>query len=378
MLQDAADVVHAELAHAPVAVAREERLLALPDRLVDVHAAAVVAEDRLRHEGRRLAIAAGDVLDDVLVPHERVAHLDQRQEAQVDLGLPGGRHLVVVLLHAVADLLHFADHLGADVLLRVGGLDGEVALLVTRLVAQVLALDQAAAAVVHRVDLARRVPLPLGRVDQVEAGVLVLLVAHLVEDEELGLGPEVGGVADPGRLQVRLGLARDVARVARVVLLGERIDDVADEAQGGKRRERIHHRGGRIRHHEHVRGVDRLPAADRRAVEAESFLEHFLGQLTGRNREVLPESQQVEELQVRGLDLVVLRELEHVLRCLNRHTEPLLTNSAFKSRRRRARRCGCARPRRSATRRSSRRRCGRSWPPSRSSPPRPRPAPRAR
>ena len=74
MLQDAADVVHRHLAHAAVAVAGEERLLALPDRLVDVHAGPVVAEDRLRHEGRRLAEATGDVLDDVLVPHERVAH----------------------------------------------------------------------------------------------------------------------------------------------------------------------------------------------------------------------------------------------------------------------------------------------------------------
>src|SRR5947209_13119 len=193
-----------------------------------------------------------------------------------------------------------------------------------RLLAQVLALDEPAATVVQRVDLARRVPLPLGRVDQVETGVLVLLVADLVEDEELGLGPEVGDVADPGRLEVRLGLARDVARVARVVLLGERIDDVADEAQGGKRCERIHHRGARIRHHEHVRGVDRLPAADRRAVEPVAFLEQLLGQLTRRDGEVLPEAEQVQELQVHRLHLVVLRELEHVLWCLNRHTEPLL------------------------------------------------------
>ena len=37
--------------------------------------AAVVAEERLRHEGRRLAVLPGDVLDDVLEPHELVGHM---------------------------------------------------------------------------------------------------------------------------------------------------------------------------------------------------------------------------------------------------------------------------------------------------------------
>ena len=134
----------------------------------------------------------------MLVPHERVAHPEQRQEAHVDLGLPGGRHLVVVLLDPDADLLHLAHHLGADVLLRVGRLDREVAFLVAWLVAEVLAVHEGARAVVHRIRLARRVPLSLGGVDLVEACVLVLLVAHLVEHEELGLGPEVGDVSHAG------------------------------------------------------------------------------------------------------------------------------------------------------------------------------------
>ena len=47
---------------------------------------------------------------------------------------------------------------------------------------------------------------------------LVLLVADLVEDEELRLGPDVADVGDAGLAQIRLGLARDMARVAREVL----------------------------------------------------------------------------------------------------------------------------------------------------------------
>src|SRR5262249_12710499 len=229
------------------------------------------------------------------------------------LGLASGCHLVVVLLDPVAELLQLTHHLGADVLLGVGRLDREVPLLVARLVAEVPALDDLAGAVVHRVALAAGVPLPLGGVDQVEAGVLVLLVAHLVEDEELGLGTEVGDVANAGRVEIGLGLARDVARVARVVLLRDRVDDVADEAEGGNRREGVHHGGRGIGHDEHVRRVDRLPAADRRAVEAVPLLEKLLAQFAGRDREVLPEAEQVEEFQVHRLDLAILRERQHVL-----------------------------------------------------------------
>src|SRR5262249_37414329 len=75
------------------------------------------------------------------------------------------------------------------------------------------------------------VPLPLGRVDVVEALVLILGVADVVENEELGFRAEVGDVADAGGLQVGFGFAGDVARVAGVVFLGDRIDDVADQRQ---------------------------------------------------------------------------------------------------------------------------------------------------
>ena len=53
--------------------------------------------------------------------------------------------------------------------------------------------------------------------------------AGAVEHEELGLGPEVGGVADAALLQVELGALRDVARIADVGLARDRIDDVADQ-----------------------------------------------------------------------------------------------------------------------------------------------------
>ena len=58
------------------------------------------------------------------------------------------------------------------------------------------------------------VPGAFGRVDLVLAPVLVLLVANVVEDEELGLGSDVARVGDAGLLQVGLGLSGDVPRIA--------------------------------------------------------------------------------------------------------------------------------------------------------------------
>ena len=203
VLEDPADVVERELREARVLVPREQRLAVLPDRLVAVHARAVVLEQRLRHERDRLAVAAGDVLDAVLVDHQLVAHLDDRAELHVDLGLAAGRHLVVLGLDLDAALLHLEAHLGADVLQRVHRRDREVALLVARLVAEVRTAG---------VLLAAGVPAALDRVEEVEAAVRARLEARRIEDEELGLGPEVDGVADARALQVVGRLLGDVAR----------------------------------------------------------------------------------------------------------------------------------------------------------------------
>ena len=60
-----------------------------------------------------------------------------------------------------------------------------------------------------------------------EAARHVDVPAHLVEDEELGLGAEVGGVADAAALQVGLGALGERARVALVGLAVARLEHVA-------------------------------------------------------------------------------------------------------------------------------------------------------
>ena len=131
------------------------------------------------------------------------------------------------------------------------GRDGEIAFLQPDLVAQIA----------RRLD-APGVPPALGRVDVVVALVLVLVVADVVEDEELALRPEIGDLGEARLLQIGLGLAGDIARVARVVLAREGIADVADHHEGLGLEEGVHE--GRVRHglDQHVALVDRLPAAD--------------------------------------------------------------------------------------------------------------------
>ena len=185
----------------------------------------------------------------------------ERGVPHVDLALAAGGHLVMLGLDLQAALDHGQHHLGAQVVQGVGGRAGEIAFLVAQLVAEV------------RLLVAAGVPGALDAVEEVVAGVLVLIVADVVEDEELQFGAEIGGVGDAGRLHVVDGLAGHVARIARVVLLGERVLNVADHRQGAVLAERIEEGGLGDRHDEHVGFVDGLPAANAGAVEAEAFLE---------------------------------------------------------------------------------------------------------
>ena len=101
VLQDAADVAQAQLREAGVAVAREQRLAVLPDRLVAVHARAVVVEERLRHEGRRHAVAPRHVLHHVLVVAAACRPCCTSVSKRMSISpWPRGRHLVVLRLDA--------------------------------------------------------------------------------------------------------------------------------------------------------------------------------------------------------------------------------------------------------------------------------------
>ncbi len=165
----------------------EEGLALEPQRLMGVHTRAVVAEQRLGHEGRNLAPLLSHVLDDVLELQDVVGGVNHRVELVVDFLLATGTDLVVGALKLEARLDQPQRDVVTQVSRLVDGGDGEVAALVRGLVSEVAALFFAA-----------RVPGTFGGVHGVEARVLLHLVAHVVEDVELSLRCKVRGVRDAG------------------------------------------------------------------------------------------------------------------------------------------------------------------------------------
>ena len=141
------------------------------------------------------------------------------------------------------------------------------------------------------------------------------IVTDVVEDEELGFGTEIGGIADAGRLEVCLGLAGDVARIAAVVFLGDRIEDIADEREGRDGGKRIHLGGGRIGNDDHVGGVDRLPAADGRTVKALTFFKDVFAEFAHGDGKMLPDTDKVHELEIDHQCAVFLGKFYYLFRC---------------------------------------------------------------
>ena len=136
--------------------------------------------------------------------------------------------------------------------------------------------------------------------------VVSLAEAYVVQDEELRLWPEVGGVADTSGLEVRLGLLRYVSGIAGIRFACHGILDVANKDQCRCRAERVDERGGGVRHQQHVTFLNFLEPADTRTVKPDALLEGVLGELLSRHREVLPQAGQVDEAQIDGLDPLVL------------------------------------------------------------------------
>ena len=216
-----------------------------------------------------------DVADEVFVKQHPIGRFDQRVKALVDFALAARGHFVVVALDVQARLFHRQDHLGAQVLIVVGGRDGEIAFLVTRPVSQV-------------VLLAPGIPAAFFRIDEVVAVLLGLIEADIVKNEELRLGAEVGGVGNAGVSEVSFRLLGDVARVFQVVLFGDRVDDVADHDQRRNIGEGIQHIPARVRDQQHVAFVDRGPAADAGTVHSESVLEGALIHFVDGIGDVMP------------------------------------------------------------------------------------------
>ncbi|MNN16919.1 hypothetical protein D3C81_1300770 [compost metagenome] len=190
----------------PAILVVEEVLVAAPEALVAMHAARVVGKQGLGHECGDLAVAACNILADVLVHHHVVRHSGQRCKAHVDLILARRGYLMVMDLDPDASLHQREYDFGADILQRIAWRHGKVSALVVLLVAKIAAAIGA--------FVTARGPFAFGGFDMVVAGVLVLPEANGVENEEFQFGANVANRGKTGLLEIPLRLSCDVARIA--------------------------------------------------------------------------------------------------------------------------------------------------------------------
>lgn len=305
VLQNTADVPQGFLGQAGVLVAREQGLAALPKTGVHVHAGAVVAVQGLGHEGDGLAVFLGYVLDDVLVHHQLVGHFHQRREFHIDFALAGGGDFVVMRFDVDAQTDQGRDHLGADILQSIDRRAGEIAFLKAGAVAQVG----------NALVILIAVPNTFFGIDAMVGVVRALAEAGVIENKELGFRSDVGGVGQAGGFHVLFALLSDVARVAAVSLLGDRVQNGAGDGHRRAHHERIDESGAGIRHDQHVAFVNRLPAADTGTVKAVTVFKRAQLQLVGRHGKVLPSPREVLETEVNEFDRILLDQFKNVFWC---------------------------------------------------------------
>src|SRR5207245_10114714 len=102
-----------------------------------------------------------------------------------------------------------------------------------------------------------------------------------------------------------------VARVPAVGLSGNRVEDVADQAQRRYAQDRIHDCRGGIRDQQYVTFMDVLEAADAGPVESDAVAEEAGRQLPDRDRKMLPGADQVDELQVDDLQTLLVGQVDN-------------------------------------------------------------------
>src|SRR5207249_10591533 len=110
-----------------------------------------------------------------------------------------------------------------------------------------------------------------------------LIEADVIEDIEFRFRPPVRDIADPCRDQVFLGLLRHVARVPGKGFQGERIANIAREAQSGYVKHGIDEGAVGIRKDEHVALLNLGESAYARPVKADSIVKERFGETMSRN-----------------------------------------------------------------------------------------------
>ena len=105
-----------------------------------MHSAAIILEDRLGHEGDRLAVLVCNVLHDVLVKQHVIGRFYERIVFQINFSLATGGNFVVMAFHIKTAANHGHDHFAAQVLIVVHGRDWKIAFFVARTISEIVVL----------------------------------------------------------------------------------------------------------------------------------------------------------------------------------------------------------------------------------------------
>ncbi len=164
---------------------------------------------------------------------------------QVDFTLATSGDLVEVGRRRDPALRHALSHLRADVHQAVGRRAGKITEAGAWFITEVGRFRAAA------------VPCPFDRIHVIKSLVPPLFELNVIEDEELQFGCHQALIGQPGIPHIAGGLARDVPRVAGIVLVSDRILNVADHGQRRLRGERVDQRRLGLGDNQQVGLVDR-------------------------------------------------------------------------------------------------------------------------
>src|SRR5262245_50407518 len=114
------------------------------------------------------------------------------------------------------------------------------------------------------------------------------MIADLIEDKEFGFGTEVTGVRNSGKLEIALCALSDRARVHLISFLCHRFNGIRKHAQSRFFKKGVNPETTGVWYEQHVRFIDRRPAAKAGGIEADARLERVFIELIDRHGNVMP------------------------------------------------------------------------------------------
>ena len=275
----------------------EQRLPVLHKQHMYMHSAARLLIDGLGQERGCFSLFGRQILDNIFDNHGIVSHSGHVGQLHLDLHLAGASHLMVVVFHPDAPVLHHHAHSAAQVVSHILRRRHMIAPLVRHLVAVVSRTVQTV------------VPVRLSGVDSVSALSGRHLKAGAVKQIELEFRPYDHTVRNAALLHV---LYRPKAHVLWILIKGL-VLPLADGAyvsahgQGGNLRKGIHIGRIRIRQEHHVAFLNgRVSVVG--TVEADAVGEGILPEPFHRNGDMPPASIDISHLKIDHADLLFLTQ----------------------------------------------------------------------